>query len=98
MPANGRWDLIRRLKVNMSSTSGTYSFRSGYSSFTKLGSFTYLLKASQGYNANRNDQKRNMDKYHEVNFSRILIWNCMNCTFPTGLILATSLVKGGREL
>lgn len=81
---------------NTSSTSGTYSFRSRSSSFTKRSSFTYLLKASQRYNVNRNDQKRNMDKYYKVNFSKIIVWSCIIYTFQTGLILANSLVKSRK--
>jgi len=81
---------------NTSSTSGIYSFHSRYFPFTKRISFTYLLKASQRYNANRNDQKRNMDKYHKVNSSKIVVCSCIICTFPTGLILATSLAKSRK--
>jgi hypothetical protein len=37
-----------------------------------------------------------MDKYHKVNFSKIIVWSCIICTFPTGQILATSLVKSRK--
>jgi hypothetical protein len=37
-----------------------------------------------------------MDKYHKVNISKIIVWSCIIYTFPTGLILAKSLVKSRK--